>query len=156
MRQHAVVQQMIGSGEAPPLPAGVDASEIQIPVEGSCGSPDCEACTHGAITAFVYRPTGVTDAPAYLSLHGGGWWLMGGDILRRSGVGDASLALALGVVVVDVDYRLAPEHKFPLPAEDSYAALTWVAGHADELGVDPSRTRSAAAAPVGTSPPRSP
>ena len=51
----------------------------------------------------------------------------------------ASLALALGVVVVDVDYRLAPEHKFPLPAEDSYAALTWVAGHADELGVDPSR-----------------
>ena len=81
-------------GGTPALPAGVDATEVTIPVEGSCGSSaSCDACARGAITAFVYRPTGVTAAPAYLTLHGGGWWLMGGDILRNSGQSHAAMAL---------------------------------------------------------------
>ena len=123
-QQHAVVRQMIGSSSAAPeLPSGVEAIDVRIPVRGSCGSSGCEACSRGAISAYVYRPIGATGAPAYLTLHGGGWWLMGGDILRNSGPSHATMALDLGIVVVDVDYRLTPEHKFPLPVEDCYSAL---------------------------------
>jgi len=46
---------------------------------------------------------------------------------------------ATGCVVVDVGYRLAPEYRFPVPIEDSWAALEYVAGHREELGVDVSR-----------------
>lgn len=139
-QQHAVVRQMIGSSSAAPeLPSGVEAIDVRIPVRGSCGSSGCEACSRGAISAYVYRPIGATGAPAYLTLHGGGWWLMGGDILRNSGPSHATMALDLGIVVVDVDYRLTPEHKFPLPVEDCYTALAWVAEHGNELGVDPAR-----------------
>jgi acetyl esterase len=49
------------------------------------------------------------------------------------------LARELGIVVVAVDYRLAPETPFPGPLEDVYAGLVWTAEHADELGIDPGR-----------------
>jgi acetyl esterase/lipase len=48
----------------------------------------------------------------------------------------AEVATELGILVVSVDYRLAPEHPFPIPLEDTYTGLRWLLDHADELGVD--------------------
>jgi acetyl esterase len=68
--------------------------------------------------------------------HGGGWTICSVDThdgaCRR-------LANEVGAVVVSVDYRLAPEHKYPAAAEDAFAATAWVAEHASELGIDPDR-----------------
>src|SRR5205823_5254173 len=74
--------------------------------------------------------------PALVFFHGGGWVvgsIDGSDATCRS------LANAAGCVVVSVDYRLAPEHKFPAAAEDCYAATRWVADNAGAIGVDPAR-----------------
>jgi acetyl esterase len=87
----------------------------------------------------VYRPAGVPDAtrlPALVFFHGGGWVigdLETHDVLCRQITGEA------GVTVVSVDYRLAPEHKFPAAADDAWTATRWVAAHAAEIGVDPAK-----------------
>jgi acetyl esterase len=135
--QHARVLGMLPPAESL---SGVEVTEVRIPVSGSCGWSGCEQCTAGSIAAVIYTPSDVSDAPAYLHLHGGGWWVNGGvDMLRATGTVHAARARELGIVVIDVDYRLAPEHKFPIPVEDGYAALGWVSANAGQLGVDASR-----------------
>jgi acetyl esterase len=85
----------------------------------------------------VYRPRDASGpVPVVLNFHGGGW--TSGDP-QQSQWWCSSVAAEAGVVVVSVDYRLAPEHVFPVAAEDCYGATVWVAEHADELGVDASR-----------------
>lgn len=90
----------------------------------------------GEITVRVYRPNGIGSLPCYLYLHGGGFWL--GHLDQADSI-CRGIATDAECVVVNVDYRLAPEHKFPTAAEDAYAALLWVVQHASELGVDPTR-----------------
>jgi acetyl esterase/lipase len=74
----------------------------------------------------LFRPVGATEpAPALLWIHGGGY-VMGAaqqddGLCRRFCEG-------LGITVASVEYRLAPEHPYPVPLEDCYAALTWLAG----------------------------
>jgi acetyl esterase len=75
-------------------------------------------------------------AAALLYLHGGGWTI--GD-LETHDVLCRSLALASGVRVFSLDYRLAPEHPFPAAFEDSCAAFAWLAGQAEFLGLDAQR-----------------
>jgi acetyl esterase len=92
-----------------------------------------------AVPLRVYRPAGVPDAaplPAYVYFHGGGWVI--GD-LDTHDVICRQLTAASGASVISVDYRLAPEHKFPAAAEDAWAATQWIVGHAGELGLDASR-----------------
>jgi acetyl esterase/lipase len=85
----------------------------------------------------VYSPAHRADAgPGLLYIHGGGFVLGDLDMVDPQLV---RLADELGIVVVSVDYRLAPEHPFPAPVEDCYAALTWVEAKAAELGIDPAR-----------------
>jgi acetyl esterase len=88
------------------------------------------------IPVRVYRPSLATDLPALVFFHGGGFVICNLDTHDRA---CRMLANASGCVVVSVDYRLAPEHKFPAAAEDAYSATRYVAEHASEFGIDPAR-----------------
>jgi acetyl esterase len=90
----------------------------------------------GTITVRVFTPQGAAAKPALVYFHGGGW--VTGDIETHDGI-CRTLANAAGCVVASVDYRCAPEHKFPTAAEDAYAATRWVAEQASTLGVDARR-----------------
>lgn len=92
----------------------------------------------GPIPVRVYRPPTETDAPppVVLFFHGGGWSV--GDLDSYDGTARRHAADA-DAVVVSVDYRLAPEHPYPAAVDDVWAVTQWVAEHADELRVDPSR-----------------
>ena len=91
----------------------------------------------GPLPVRVYRAEGVVaPAPAVVFFHGGGWVI--GDLESHDNFCRA-LANRTRVVVVAVDYRLAPEHRYPAAAEDCYAAACWVAEHGAEIGVDGSR-----------------
>jgi len=110
------------------LPPPVIAPE-EIMVPSIHGGPD--------ISVFLYRPE-TTDprAGAILHIHGGG--MVMGSALQIQSV-PAALAIAAGVPVASVEYRLAPEHPFPAPQEDCHSALAWLAGQADTYGFDASR-----------------
>jgi acetyl esterase len=84
----------------------------------------------------VYRPSPDPDLPSYVVLHGGGWVI--GNVEQFDGTA-RQLANASGAIVVSVDYRLAPEHPFPVPLDDCWRALQWTVEHAEEIGGDASR-----------------
>jgi acetyl esterase len=92
----------------------------------------------GDIPVRVYRPQpiGGDPLPVVVYFHGGGWVLCDLDTHDNT---CRALANGVDAVIVSVDYRLAPEHKFPAAAEDAYAATQWVFDHAAELGADPDR-----------------
>ena len=93
----------------------------------------------GPLLARLYTPTerlGADPAPTMLFIHGGGW--MYGD-LESHDAACRFLAEQSGVQVLAIDYRLAPEHKFPAAVEDCRAAYRWLVEHADEVNADPDR-----------------
>lgn len=82
----------------------------------------------------IYRPTVTTDAcPGIYYTHGGG--MVVGD-LESGDFECKAMCSALGAVVVNVDYRLAPENPYPIPVEDCYTGLVWMTDHAADLGVN--------------------
>jgi acetyl esterase/lipase len=102
--------------------AGVGASDRSIPGPG------------GDLKIRVYRPLGGASSgprPLVVYFHGGGY------VFGELRLGDwlcGQVAETVGAVVVAVEYRLAPTHRFPAAVEDSYAALTWAAANAADLG----------------------
>jgi acetyl esterase len=90
----------------------------------------------GEIPIRVYTPNGVGPFPILIYFHGGGWVICNLD--THDGV-CRSLANGAFCVVVSVDYRLAPEHRFPAAVEDAYAATQWVAVNAHRINGDWSR-----------------
>ncbi len=90
----------------------------------------------GALPVRIYTPAGNGPFPVLVFFHGGGWVI--GDLETPDGTCRA-LANGAGCVVVSVDYRLAPENKFPAAPQDTYAATQWVAANAASIHVDPAR-----------------
>lgn len=121
---HAMIAQSFAAFSAL-QDAVMEERDVTIPVAG------------GEIALRIYRTAAhETPQPCHVYYHGGGFFLGNldqGDNLCRG------LARQAGCIVISVDYRLAPEHRFPVAAEDSYAALCWIAAHAADLGIDPAR-----------------
>jgi len=90
----------------------------------------------GQIPVRIYAPQASGTLPVLVYYHGGGWVI--GTFDTHEAV-CRHLAKQAGAMVVAVDYRLAPEHKFPAAAEDCYAATCWVASNAATLGIDAHR-----------------
>jgi acetyl esterase len=116
----------LAASPQPPELAGI--SELAIPAP------------HGAIPARLYTPKQRRDgqglAPALVFFHGGGWVI---GNLDTHDVACRKLAHEGAMKVIAVDYRLAPEHKFPAAVEDAVTATQWVASNAERLGIDGSR-----------------
>ena len=101
----------------------------------------------GDVPLHVYTPAGKGPFPVIVYFHGGGF------VLGETKTYEPSLrALAHGAnaVVVSVDYRLAPEHRFPAAPDDAFAAWRWVLAHAQELNGDPARVAVAGESAGGT------
>jgi acetyl esterase len=92
---------------------------------------------HGAIPLRLYHPQAAAQRksapPVLVYFHGGGWVI--GDLDTHDTL-CRELAIGSGCAVVAVDYRMAPEHRFPTAVDDSVAATRWVRDHAAALGVD--------------------
>jgi acetyl esterase len=94
---------------------------------------------HGDIPVRLYRAKAVTAGaaqPALIFFHGGGWVF--GDLETHDNLCRA-LANSADCTVLSVDYRLAPEHKFPAAVDDSWAVFTWVHANATKLSIDPEK-----------------
>lgn len=90
----------------------------------------------GEVKLRIYRPVKDELLPVAIYYHGGGWVLGGLDSHDNQ---CRAISNAARVAVVSVDYRLAPEHKFPAAVDDCYAALVWVHANAGGFGGDASR-----------------
>lgn len=107
---------------AEPLPVEID---LEMPVTGA------------SVPLRLYAPeSSGSPLPCHIYLHGGGFWL---GTLDHFAPLCRALARDAQCVVVAVDYRLAPEHKFPTAAEDGYATMLWLTENSQRLGIDPSR-----------------
>lgn len=90
----------------------------------------------GEIPIRLYYPSGDPPFAVLVYFHGGGWVM--GDLDTHHGVCHA-LAKQSSCLVVSVDYRLAPEHRYPAAVEDAYATTSWVAQNTDAIQADPDR-----------------
>lgn len=121
------VVRSVGARADTPAVAGIEVSERIAP--GSGGAPDARV--------LLYEPPGrARPSGALLWIHGGGL-VMGRP--EQANTWCSSVAAELGILVVSIDYRLAPEHPFPAGLTDCVTALRWLHDQAADLGVDPER-----------------
>ncbi len=127
-----IVKQVRAMDQAqkPPHPStfpGIEVTECFVP--GPEGAPK--------VRVLLYQPITVAELrPSLLWMHGGGY-IMGSP--EQEDIMVKNIVSAIGCVAVSVDYRLAPDTRYPGLVEDCYAALQWLHTHVRELGVDPTR-----------------
>jgi acetyl esterase len=141
----ALLEQMAASG-TPPLTGQPVAQARQSVLAFAQLGGDPEPVHHvenrrlpgdaGAIPVRIYTPAGSGPFPVLVYFHGGGWVLC--DLDTHDPV-CRSLSNNAECIVVSVDYRLAPEHKFPAAAEDCHAATRWITSNAALINGDPGR-----------------
>ena len=108
----------------PPRAALARVEDVRLP--GGDGTP---------LNARLYAPSH-ERLPVLLFMHGGGFTI--GNLETHDSL-CRQIALRADAAVLALDYRLAPEHRFPCAVDDSWAALRWLADHANELGLDATR-----------------
>ncbi|MFI5428895.1 alpha/beta hydrolase [Aeromicrobium sp. UC242_57] len=117
--------------------ANFEANFAALPVDQIHKVEDFVATAPGVdIPLRMYRPSDAQALAVIVYFHGGGWQM--GSIDSHDGI-CRSLANATGSAVISVGYRRPPESRFPTAPHDCFAALTWIVGHACELGVDARR-----------------
>jgi len=127
VEQMTIEESRAGLEERSRLTAGEPRAVAQV-IDGTASGPD------GAVPIRSYVPDGQLPMPGLVYFHGGGWVrgsLQTHDVLCRALANDARC------VVVSVDYRMAPEHRFPAALDDAFAATRWIAANAESLGIDP-------------------
>jgi acetyl esterase len=124
-------QQRIGHNPVTDLVFGAVAKGVRV----TDGSAKAEV---GPVPIRIYRPqdAGAERLPLVVNFHGGGWTI---GSLDSTDWLCSNVAVGTRAVVVSVEYRLAPDHRYPAAAEDCYAALVDVVGRAAALGADPER-----------------
>jgi len=141
----AFLEQLAASG-APPLHelSVAEARQVIVALFGVQGDSEPVGAVAnrmipgaaGEIPARIYTPPGTGPFPLLVYFHGGGWVI---GNLEAYDATCRALTNAARCVVAAMEYRLAPEHKFPTAPEDCYAATQWVAAHATAIGGDPAR-----------------
>jgi len=144
------LQPILEAGAGAPAPAVGDVATRRANSEALFGAisatvPETGVSVHefsttsadGAVVPLrLYRPVGPPTGSLVVYLHGGGMIL--GSLDTYDAIIKANVAAA-GVPFLAPEYRLAPEHPYPTPVEDCYAALLWAAENADDIGVDGDR-----------------
>jgi acetyl esterase len=110
--------------------------EVEILVPGVTATDRHIPGANGELRARFYVPVGTGPFPVVLYFHGGGWVLADLAVYDTSARG---LCAASGAIVVSVDYRQAPEHRFPAAWDDALAAYIWITKNATNFDGDPAR-----------------
>jgi acetyl esterase len=132
------------ASEARKQPSPADAVKALLTKQGKSTDPEAVGNVQqrtipgpaGPIPVRVYTPKGAGPFPVVVYFHGGGWTIADLDTYDSSA---RALTNGAGAVLISVDYRRAPEHKYPAAADDAYAATQWAFEHARELNGMPGK-----------------
>lgn len=129
--------------------AAIDASIDRVTPRETVAAVEDRAIPgpHGPIPVRIYTPVGDGPFPILVYFHGGGWVVCS---IETHDAWSRHIANKIGCVVVSVDYRQAPEHKFPTAVDDCYTAIQWAAAHAASFDADGTRVAVAGDSAGGT------
>ena len=141
LKPKPIISLSAEEARAQPTPADAVTALLQERKQSTAPMPIGKTKNHtipgpgGEIPIRIYTPQGSGPFPVIVYFHGGGWVIATIDTYDSSA---RALAKAANAIVVSVEYRKAPEHKFPAAHEDAYAAYRWVLRNADGFDGDPS------------------